>query len=141
MYKLNVVISLLVAALASNAIAAADLGTPPACILACINEQEQELGHKIGDLASICPEPKAQQCLEKRCEKGEYSTASDYFQKTCESNGYKVAVADKTTSKAPTASSSSSAAPQASASDAPSSATRIGAPVALLAAIAGFALI
>jgi hypothetical protein len=29
MYKLNVVISLLVAALASNAIAAADLGTPP----------------------------------------------------------------------------------------------------------------
>ncbi|KAI5819408.1 hypothetical protein BZA77DRAFT_303995, partial [Pyronema omphalodes] len=138
MYKLNIVISLLVAALASNAIAAADLGTPPACILACINEQEQQLGHKIGDLASICPEPSAQQCLEKRCQNGEYSTAVDYFQKTCESNGYKVAVADKTTTKSPTASSSS--APKASASDAPSSATRIGAPVALLVAIAGCAL-
>jgi len=84
MFRLKFLATLLVVGLATRVLAA----TPPACVLACVNEQQS-----VSDFEAVCGAESAQECLADRCDSGEYSVAYDYFVNICKNGGYKVAKA------------------------------------------------
>lgn len=140
MFKLYFLVTLLVVGLVCSVSAT----TPPACILACVNEQE-----KVSDLKTICGASSTQKCLAARCISGEFDTAVNYFKSICEGDGYDVAkslpsaTATASRTKAAYTSSSSTGSPSSSSSSASEgnrvvSNTHVG---ILLMAIAAFVLV
>lgn len=58
---------------------------PPACVLACVNEENTP-----SDIQAVCASESAQTCLASRCG-GSRQKAVDYFQTTCKSYDHEVA--------------------------------------------------
>ncbi|KAI5837505.1 hypothetical protein DFP73DRAFT_567314 [Morchella snyderi] len=58
---------------------------PPACVLACVNEESAP-----SDIQAVCVSESAQTCLASRCG-GSRQKAVDYFQTTCKSYEHEVA--------------------------------------------------
>ncbi|KAI5841300.1 hypothetical protein BZA05DRAFT_385281 [Tricharina praecox] len=102
MFKLKFLATLFIVGLATRVSSA----TPPACILACVNEEKS-----VSDIKAVCAAESAQECLADSCDSGDYSTARTYFENICKTGGYEVAKAVSATASGtakPTASSGAS---------------------------------
>ncbi|PUU75043.1 hypothetical protein B9Z19DRAFT_374231 [Tuber borchii] len=72
--------------------------TPPACVLACLNEQGT-----LSDIEKLCGSDKIGACLSSKCGDS-LKQAQDHFTNTCKANGYTASLGSSSSS---TASSSS----------------------------------
>jgi len=77
--------------------------TPPACVLACINEEKNPT-----DLKAVCTSSDVSSCFDERCSNYK-DEAVQSFQNTCKENGYDTAISYSSPSMVETASASSKA--------------------------------
>jgi len=65
--------------------------TPPACFLACVNEED-----KVSDYKAVCSSASMQTCLDDRCSIGAIDAALTHYQAACKEVGYTVTIATPT---------------------------------------------
>lgn len=100
------------------------LATPPACLLACVSQEEKNSQCSgLADLDCICTSlgEDVEKCLDSICPNGEADTAKLAFESSCKEQGYEVSGNSSGSSSASSSSFSSSSSSAASSSDPASS--------------------
>ncbi|KAI5809594.1 hypothetical protein DFH27DRAFT_152593 [Peziza echinospora] len=99
--------------------------TPPACVLACVNEQT-----KVGDFTAICKTNVSAvvKCLDRACKKDLSTEALDHYKSTCQTAGINVVIptASATLSATGTAKATGTSSTAAPSSTSPTNGTTSG---------------